>query len=361
MSNNIAVLGIDCSRGDISGFTVAEALAAFGYNTGNMIFSEGLFRSLNPSVRSDYHFEADSLAGCTAVVVAAANWLNETEDFGWLFESLRGLDVPVILVGLGVQTDRPGVIPRLSEGTLQLIQFASSTSGTIGVRGKFSAQVLDHYGIRNVRVVGCPSFLAKGDGPILREGIVLDDEAVILHGTRHNFEPPSLFNRYIYREAFDRNLQLLLQSELSDIYFSLGRTNNEQIMRAALASAMDCYGAMGNEISEYLMTRSRVYFNYDEWLSAYRTVSFSVGTRMHGAIAGLLGGVPSLLICHDDRTRELADVLPLPYIMAEEVDIARSLNFRKLRALVDTDSINEKYVRYRENFELFWSENGIDQ
>lgn len=37
-----------------------------------------------------------------------------------------------------------------------------------------------------------------------------------------------------------------------------------------------------------------------------------IGTRIHGAVASMLSGTPAVLLTHDNRTRELADIMGIP-------------------------------------------------
>ena len=43
------------------------------------------------------------LAGRDVVVLAAANWINSYDDFGWLANRLERIKLPVLLVGVGAQ------------------------------------------------------------------------------------------------------------------------------------------------------------------------------------------------------------------------------------------------------------------
>lgn len=353
------VLGVNCQRHYAENTFLAQSLADLGHNTGNMIFAEGLFRSLKHAVRSDYHFEPEVVNDCDVVVVAAANWLNDSEDFGWIYTALEQLNLPVVIVGLGVQTTETGISPRICDGTMNLVRLASRTSGKIGVRGELSAQVLRSLGVENVQVVGCPSFLAAGSAWAV-DDVILDESNVLIHGTRHLFEGADALNRYIYRQAFVKKMDILLQSELADMYFALQRLNNTEITKIASRTLTDCYGSDIDQISEYLKVHGRVHFDYDGWLASNEQYSFVVGTRLHGTIASLLSGIPSLLLCHDDRTREIAKVMPLPAVDLNKIDIDSPLDISALRALINLDELQEKFVLYRAKFEEFMSANGLE-
>ena len=48
------------------------------------------------------------------------------------------------------------------------------------------------------------------------------------------------------------------------------------------------------------------------WINDLQAYDLSVGTRVHGYIAAVLAGIPSVMLCHDSRTRELAQWFDLP-------------------------------------------------
>jgi polysaccharide pyruvyl transferase WcaK-like protein len=163
----------------------------------------------------------------------------------------------------------------------------------------------------------------------------------------------------LYRQAFDRRLNIVLQSELADMYFTLGRTNNKEINAISGRIISECYGSDATEVAKYLTEKGHVFFDYDTWLAANTQYSLAVGTRMHGAIAALISGVPSVLICHDDRTRELAEVMPLPHVMADALDMSAPLDFHKLSGLFDSEQVHDKYAVYRSNYLEFMRLNGL--
>ena len=66
--------------------------------------------------------------------------------------------------------------------------------------------------------------------------------------------------------------------------------------------------------------RIRFFVDSKPWLEFLGTRRFSVGTRIHGTIAGVLGGTPSFLIVHDPRTRELAEYHEIPYRPVQDIE-----------------------------------------
>jgi hypothetical protein len=358
MYSSPLVLGVDCRQSAGKSLYLADTLSNFGNNTGNMVFSEGLYRSIFGSRRSDYHFDKALASECDVIVIAAANWLNGYEDFGWLLRSVEATGLPLILVGLGVQVSGRSAPTRISDGTMGLVRLAAQTSAFVGVRGSFSAAVLRSYGVENVKVVGCPSFLlAPSDWTLM--GTSLDGGRTLIHGTRHQYNGPDIFNGYFYRQAFSRELDILLQSELPDMYFSLGRTNNSAITKRSGEIVAHSYGGSVDEVSYYLNEHGRVYFDYDLWRSEMKRYSVTVGTRIHGTIMSLLSGVPSVLFCHDERTRELAESMPVPFVSSDVVDVSKDLDLDRMLELAHSAHLDRRFADYRTRFLDFLHGNGL--
>jgi hypothetical protein len=64
-------------------------LSSLGNNTGNLFFSEALFRIIKNARSAGYGFSDEDLDGRDCIVISAANWLNPYEDFGNLAERLE--------------------------------------------------------------------------------------------------------------------------------------------------------------------------------------------------------------------------------------------------------------------------------
>ena len=97
------------------------------------------------------------------------------------------------------------------------------------------------------------------------------------------------------------------------------------------------------------------------WISELRSYDFAYGTRIHGNIAALLAGTPSVVLVHDSRTLELSRYFELPHRMLRDVpadihpqeladaaDYAPMLaghreRFSRLSAFLDKNSLENTY------------------
>jgi polysaccharide pyruvyl transferase WcaK-like protein len=66
------------------------------------------------------------------------------------------------------------------------------------------------------------------------------------------------------------------------------------------------------ELRQFLCRHGHVPTSIDSWRSYLRRFSCSINTRIHGTMVAIQSGIPALCVCHDTRTRELAERMKLP-------------------------------------------------
>lgn len=172
-----------------------EYLQCAGNNLGNFMFCSSVRRIVRTTTHPRGDFRRLDLktiaAECDGIVIAAANWLQPKQNYGGLADQIEKANVPAAITGIGAQSSG-GKIPELLPGMLRLLKVVSERSHSISVRGPFSAEVLNHYGIQNVTVTGCPSLLWHRDHPAEITRLPRDGRVgrVTLNGTLHRFDIP---------------------------------------------------------------------------------------------------------------------------------------------------------------------------
>jgi len=339
--------------------TVNDVLAQLGRNSGNMMFTEAIMRALPSPKAGTFRMMPGMFDGCDSIVLACANWINEFEDFGWLADALERTNLPVFMVGIGAQAGLDMRAPEVPAGTLRLLHLVADRSTAISTRGDYTSEVLLDLGIASAVSTGCPSLLlADTEGAItLRPA---STEHPVLHGTRHGFGSCGDLQRYIYREAFRLGTDLLLQSEDADIYFSLGKTNNPEIVTRALQAISAAYNiADPAPVTDYLSKHGRFFRDFKSWIAYMKTRDFCLGTRIHGTVASIIAGTPALLVVHDSRTKELAEIMNIPYVMGDKIDLWQPLDLDALAAQAGSERLAAAYPAYRARFARFFGKNGL--
>jgi len=356
------VLGVDELNSWDSYPSIKECLTSLGMNTGNILFPNGVIHALSNSKRCNFSLSESLVSQSDCIIVAAANWINEYEDYGWLANRLESIGLPAIIVGIGAQPSAsPSWSNNIPEGTIRLLNYARKTSKSISVRGKVTEKTLRGLGYHDIANTGCPSMLALLE---VRPLALANPSPTkpLLHSTRHGYQQQiDPVQQWFYKEAYRNKFGLLLQSETPDIYTALDRVSiempNEDIYDALCSVYQETDFA---HISTYLRKNATVAGNLREWCAKVSGYSFCIGTRIHGTIASLLAGVPSLLVTHDDRTRELADSLSIPSVSGSEIDINKGFDYE---FFAESYRLGNQplsgFKDYAKDFRSFFIENGL--
>jgi hypothetical protein len=340
--------------------TVEQMMLSLGQNTGNMMFTQSLTSVLDGGSWGSFRLDPQDVEGHDAIVLAAANWVNDFDDFGWLAERLEKTRVPVFLIGVGAQASGEGEIPRVNPGTLRLLSLVQERSASISARGSFSCEVLNSYGIKTARPTGCPSLMLMGpEGPsptLLREPRF---DAVSVHSTRHGFSRTDPFQTFLYRQAMRRNLDLVLQSEVADIHYAVHGRTGEAVPPRAGEVLPEIYDAPLQDIEGYLGRHGRVFTQYADWIAYMRQRTFCFGTRIHGTIAALIAGTPATLVVHDSRTAELAQIMGVPTVRWQDVPTDRDIDIARLWSRPQLRDFVARFGGYYSHFLDYMAENDL--
>ena len=305
---------------------------------------------------------------CDGIIIPAANWLQSQKNSkGGLSELMAGLarlveaaDLPTVITGLGAQSN-DGSIPDLPDTTLKLLKAVSSRCNTLSVRGTFSAEVLERHGIHNVTVTGCPSLLWHLSYPARVNRTVVPLERITLNatvpGSSVPLQPDSRMEmgQFIMREALAHDWDFVLQTETPFIY---GMFQNIEPDTARFLSYV--FGTEDlNAIRRYLRDRLRYFGSVGDWISYSANRDLIIGTRLHGVIAGLLAGTPSILVTHDTRTVEMGIQAGIPTITAEALRARRHIDPEACLAEADFMSFNKRQKVYFSDFIEFFDRNDV--
>lgn len=255
---------------------------------------------------------------------------------------LDHIKIPVVVVGIGAQCFGSQALEELSSINALVKLFCQKIldkSASIGVRGNFTAEYLHALGIHHVDVIGCPSMFFFGDRlPAPRPLPSPQISRIAVHFTEKS---PAQFNvsHPQKSELFQQLDQFLRTDKKYQItYFAQDTQEIEMLWKQTWQRSFFPAGDTAIPLETH------------GWINALKQYDLVIGTRIHGTIAGILAGTPSILICHDSRTRELADYFKIPYIDPsnhESVDMAtisRKLELSSMHA--DHPSRFHRYVDF---------------
>ena len=296
------------------------------------------------------------------VFLRGSNYINPNATWEKASEILERLKLPVIAFGLGVQILKDDDL-RLNEGTTRILQQIAAKSATIGVRGALSVKVLNAIGIRNVRIIGCPTVFRHLQ-PTRR--IVKQPYDSLRHvgfTLRRKTPRSRVFQRYVMQYVAGRyDLSIICAGEQEEkviFYGARGAIRDaEARMRAAAASLVES-GWLWDERDPLLETYKRSLFfaesvrEYDEKLAAQDLV---LGYRLHGNLLALANETPALYLTYDTRTREFVDTFKIPNF---DVLKGEDFHFRNFYEQADFSGFERAYAHQYGELRAFLDENRL--
>lgn len=349
--------------------TVHQKMRLLGLNTGNMMFATALQKVLGPTEGCDWGatleaFDPRAVAEKhDCIVIAAANWLQPRLDFGPLATKIEETGLPCFVIGIGAQAGSFNSAPELLDGTKRFLKVVSERSTEIAVRGPFTAEVLESHGITNVCVSGCPSLLMASHAPISK--ISTPIRKIAIAGSRGlpnerifaSKTATQLLSRRFSKMLLTDDVEFIAQAELPEIEIALSDARYDGIRPEWLDFIERYYEAPIADVAPALAKKMKVFFNMDDWIDHLRTVDFVFGTRLHGTIVSLIAGTPALMIVHDSRTREMAEIMNIPAIAAKEID--GPIDYQSLYDSIDLDRFIRRLPEYVDRYISFFDCNGL--
>lgn len=295
-----------------------------GKNIGNLVFRKGLssiVQNLEHFTRitfKDLKFNPKIYNDAEVVVVSCANWLGTSPMQERANESraecLSKFNCPVVAFGLGIQGPDETKEISLGPNTLRLAQVLSQKSNLISCRCEATASTLKSHNISNAYVTGCPSnfinlHLVKSSYrqiPIPRTAS--RNIACFISEVTHGNDDSVRFIQQAFAMLENTPSKYVLQvAPLLELIY-----NKSNKLPSDYQKALDRLPA--TKIVNLIRDKALAFSSVDEWLFASKRFDFSYGMRMHGSMVPLQAGVPTIIITHDKRTKELAEVMNVPRI-----------------------------------------------
>jgi hypothetical protein len=266
------------------------------------------------------------------VFLRGSNYVHAEMDWERTSEVLRRLKIPVLAFGIGAQAPVSGGL-RLSDDTKTVMRLIADSTASMGVRGSYSAEVMHGLGIRNVRIIGCPTAF-RANKPDLRiklppldqvrsVGVTLRRE--VSDSYAQDIERYLNFHRDLVKAMADRfDATLMSQGEAEEKKLALGTPEQKA---QAMAALRDNFWAREWFLDEQVeaLYQSRMFYSdvVAEYEQLVRRLDLVLGYRLHGNLMALANGTPSIYFTYDSRTVEFAETFRIP-----SVDVFSGKEFR---------------------------------
>jgi hypothetical protein len=299
------------------------------------------------------------------VFLRGSNYIHASMNWRYAEEVLQRLRLPVLAFGIGAQAPCKGELV-LSEQTQRVLHQMADSTASVGVRGAYTAEVLWRHGIKNVRIVGCPTAFRNLDPNLQIALPPLDEVRKVGLTVRREVSPnyaPDVerylnFHRDLVKEVAARfETVLMAQGEIEEKAIVLGTEEQKQAaLRKLREHGWASQWYMDDAIEQLYRTRlfySDVVADYEQLV---RSKDLVLGYRLHGNLMALANGVPSIYFTYDSRTTEFAETFAIP---SHHVFTERSFQLEDYWDQALFDRFNRAYYACYREMRTFLDENGI--
>lgn len=362
----VLFVGAPIAPKTLPGLSPQQKFAATGENTGNLLIGQSIFEELDftehgygmglPPKEVNERFDV--------IVIGAANFIFKGFDLSSMADFIESTALPCVMVGLGAQMPAMGdSVHSIPEGSKRLLRVASHRSKTIGVRGHFTAEVMNGFGIRNVRAVGCPSLYRRLKRkftirrPTLGAGL-----RVSLNGSRnviaHAASPEAAkrVEAQLLRLSLNMGYEYVLQNEKPEMNVLWSDDATRFVPNLQAIVKQFGLAVAPERLIEHIRSKNRLFLNLRDWDDYISRFDYSLGSRFHGNVIALTNGVAASILTHDSRTTEMARLMNIPHVPVEEID---KIDVEQLASSADYDAFEREYPLMYDRFAEFLDENGL--
>ena len=252
------------------------------------------------------------------------------------------------MIGCGGQAYNFDESIELKPGTRRFLDILSERSKTIGVRGVFTAERLNDLGVKNLRVVGCPSVYwpMENGWPTFKPNI-MSEPKYATHCTPTGKYRDKIGEIFRYAQKYDMNY--ICQTEIGYIDPQFGQQNDFAYYLRDTESAKIA--------REYFRNKCRIFYSLQEWETFLRGLSFVIGSRFHGNIMTMIAGRPCLTLVFDTRTREMLEHFNLPHIHLDDFNENAPIEY--YQEMADFSLFRSAYGQRLVEYVEFLDENNV--
>lgn len=297
------------------------------------------------------------------VFLRGSNYINSSMKWQQAGAVIDKLKIPVIAFGIGAQAPAHGTL-ELSNESERVLRTIADRCETMGVRGAYTADVLWRTGIKNVRVIGCPTLFRHRDPGLRIDLPPLASVCKAAFTLRREVSATYAQDipRYLSVQR-DTILALARRFELS--VSAQGEIEEKKAVLGTLEQREEAIGALraagwleGDDDPLTALYRNALFYSdvvadYDRYV---RRQDLVLGYRLHGNLIALACGIPSVYFTYDSRTAEFVETFRIP---AFDVFAGRPF---ELEAYWDQDlfeRFNQAYCRGYREMRSFLDENGV--
>ena len=292
-----------------------------------------------------------------------SNYLHSEMDWENAPAVLAKLRIPVIAFGIGAQASskRPLILSPAARRVLELI---ADRSVSIGVRGSYTADVLWSIGIRNSRIIACPTVFRNNDPNLRIDLPPLETVKRLAYTLRREVDAAYAQDRQRYLD-FQRETIIDFASRFQVDICAQGEIEEKNLLwgcpaqqDAAIQRLRKDGWLRGGEDRLEEMYRTRLYYSdcVADFEAKLKQQDLVLGYRLHGNLLALANGIPSIYFTYDSRTAEFAETLQIPSF---DVFSGRKFDVRDYWDQSLFERFNRAYYQTYRAMRLFLVENHV--
>ncbi len=296
------------------------------------------------------------------IFLRGSNYIHTNGKWDPYNRALERIKVPVMAFGIGVQAPDDAT-EFVNDSTRRFLQMIADRSHSVAVRGELSARALRSIGIRNIRIISCPTAFRHRKARLKLRRVASGEIERLGFTLRRRTYGSAMLQRYLLRTLAEQYpTTVFCAGELEEKavhYASKGEVADApKVMADAVAALVEDGWLYGEDDPILRLYRERmgVFETVADFERAVASMSAVTGFRLHGNLMALANGVPALYVTYDTRTREFAQALKIPSVNSRTMD---RFSFRKSWDEADFDAFEAAYQRRFLELRSFLAENGM--
>ena len=318
----------------------------YAANLGACLITNALIRQFD----ADYVDDLDCPEGLRqkydVCILSFATHLHPHRDVSLFTRFVEKLEMKTVMLSAGIADYVSDLDPdyRFHRSVTRMLEIVSERSEWIGVRGHYSAALMHRKGFSRAVPVGCPSMYWGMNGLLRIEKEPLFDRPLIpYHLTLARTIPGFINDKMLLGQDFQDHV--VFTEELSED-IRLQEWLRDQFAGTGLYERMVA-----------IIKRQGVFFrNFQRWFDFIGQHDFVIGPRLHGCIAGLVQGIPTVMTPRDLRGREIAEFFNLPVATYDDL---KDKSLREIYENANFDAFNKVFPERFRNFQKVVEANGM--
>lgn len=350
---------------------VPDPVALFekrGINAGDILVYDAIIKQLRFTALNAVSFgDAGNRAlwpkeAPDATIIRGSNYLTARFDLTAALPLVQQLRGPIVAMGVGAQASTycPLEIPK---GSIAFWREVADKCVSIGVRGAYSAEIFHSMGIRNLRIIGCPSFyrsllpelsIRKADPGAARLGLTLNRHLSGVY-TSSRQKVVRLQRALVAAAARRPGSHVFSQGEREESLMPLVDPLRQADLLAEILRSLDLM--QDSAAARLFSDAMSAHLDVDAWAEDVRErADFVIGFRLHGTAIALQQGIPGIYFTYDSRIREMASLYRVPSI---EIEDFPPVELERIMAGADFTGFEQAYRENYAEYHRFLEENGL--